>query len=284
MTSIDDFYVDDLNGKKYLYLPDEFNESLADIIFHSELYCIFFGEHFNQPLDNVIWPQKLISLYFGFDFNQPLDNVNFPDSLLTLSLLGSFNQPIDNIKILDTIEVIELGHVFDQSLANIKFSNLQMITLGNNNILTTFKFPPLLETIKFSGCFTNSFSDIILPETIKHIIFNEMSSMLFDFDKINFQKSLKKLVLPLEKITMVNIQKLHVTKNGDYYWNNLNNLPNTLEELTVGRVHENITNLPLSLKKIFTINTQSNLSHFEKLPFECKLYDVYAKSEIDTDK
>ena len=256
---------------------------MLHVIFHPDTHCIFFGEHFNQPLDNVIWPQKLISLYFGFDFDQPLNNVKFPNSLLTLSLIGKFNHPLENVKILDTIDTIEFGYMFNQSLTDIKFSNLQIITIGNNNILKSFKFPPLLEIVKFHPGFTIPFSDVILPDNIKYIIFSGESSVLFDFDKIIFPKSLKKLVLPIEKIKFVDMEKLYITTNGIYYWKNLNNLPDTLEELTIANVDENIINLPLSLKKIFIINTQSNVCHFTKLPFGCKLYDIKTQNEINTD-
>lgn len=283
MTNIDDFYYDGPTKKKYLQFDNNFNESLSHVIFHPDTQCIFFGEHFNQPLDNVIWPQKLISLYFGYDFDQPLDHVNFPNSLLTLSLISKFNHPLENVKILDTIDTIELGHMFNQSLTDIKFSNLRMITIGNNNILESFKFPPSLEIVKFYPGFTIPFSDVTLPDNIKCIIFSADSSVLFDFDKIKFPKSLKKLILPIEKIKIVDTEKLHATSNGIYYWKNLNNLPDTLEELTIANVNENIINLPLSLKKIFTINIQSNVCHFTKLPFGCKLFDIKTQNEINTD-
>jgi hypothetical protein len=247
---------------------------LSGAVFHPDVNCIFFGEKFNQGLDNVIFPQKLISVYFGFDFNQPIDNVRFPNSLLTLSLGPSFNQPIDNVKILDTIDTIEFGERFNQSLSNIKFSNLAMCTVNNNNILPTLNYVPQLIYIKFNLGFSIPFSDAILPNTIQHIIFSELSSSLIDFNKITFPSSLKNLCLPTEQICIICEEKMHITRIGIYNWDNLNNLPDGLEELTVWHVSKTITNLPLSLKKIFIKNTQSNLSHFTKLPFGCQLYDI----------
>jgi len=282
MTNIDKFYHVESDGKKHLYFPTNFNESLSGVIIHEDVYCIFFGEHFNQPLDNVIWPQKLISLYFGFDFNQALDNVKFPSSLLTLSIVGLFNQPLDNVKILDTIDTMEFGHMFNQSLANIKFSNLRMLTVNNNHVLQTFKFPPLLEIIRFYPGFSTLLSDITLPDTIKIIYFSEQSAITFaDFNKIIFPKSLIKLVLPRKHVRILDIEKLIADTQTSFIWTNSIIWPDTLEELSIGHAAEKINNLPPSLKKLFIHNTKTNVCHFQKLPFGCKLYDVNTNNVLD---
>ena len=275
----DDYYHISSTGKIYLFLDKKFNDILNNIVFHPDTYCICFDDTFNKPLEYVIWPQNLTCLYFKFDFNQPLDNVNFPNSLRTLSLLGTFDQPLENVKILDIIDTFEISHMFNHSLTNIKFSNLEVFRI-NNHILKTFNFPPSLKHIIFGPEFTIPFSEVILPDSIKYISFCESSSIYFDFNKIHFPKLLEKLYLPTKKICFHDIKYMVISNSGFYVWNNITNLPNTLEELTIANVCTNMTNLPSSLKNIYINNTDDNLSHLTKLPFCCKLYDINCKKEI----
>lgn len=280
---IEKLYYNSPDNELFFYFPNNLNESISNIILKKETKHMIFCDEFNKSIDNINLPQGLLSLIFGFEFNQSLDNVKFPDSLRRLSLLGKFNQSLDNVKILENIEMIEFGHMFDHSLSNINFNNLLIMTVGNNNILKTLKFSPLLEIIEFTGSFTTSLENFILPNTIKSIYFQNESSQIFDFDKIKFPSSLKKLFLPIKKIDILNYERLVVDQKSYYFWKNFNNLPDTLEELQISHISENITNLPLSLKKIFTINNKKNLNYFKKIPFGCNLYDINTGNIIDLD-
>jgi hypothetical protein len=274
-------YVND--GRKYTEFNSEFNKPLSSIVFDDDTYAIFLNYEFNQPLDDVVWPSKLEVLELGFNFNQPLSNIKFPNSLVRLSLGGKYNKSLENVEILDTIQHIEFGHMFNHSLSDIKFSNLVMVSINNDNVLNTFKFPPSLEIIEFGIGFTSQFSSIVLPDTIQYIIFQTCSSVKFDFNHTKLPKSLRKLVLPQTQIQIFNYEEMHVLERGIYSWQDMCNLPSELEELTIGFASENFINLPLSLKKLFVVNEKHNLSHFQKLPFGCKLYDIRTNKELQLD-
>lgn len=277
MKTFDNYYVI-YHNRKYLYLPNNFNESLDDYVFDDDLYLLDFGEDFNQSIDNVIFPPALVSIRVGFNFNQSLSNVKFPDSLLDLSLQGVFNQKINDLSILNTLETIEFGHRYEYSLEDIKFTNLIMITIGNNNVLNTLKFPPLLDTIKFSIGMSIPLSDIKLPDTIKRIIYASDTTSEFDLQNVKLPPSLIKLVLP-SFLVVLNINEMTVFQKKYLTWNFFDNLPHTLEELSFRHITRlsnykkdpNITidNLPISLKKIFTM--PQNFEYFTKLPFGCEL-------------
>lgn len=287
------------NNRKYIFLPVDFNDLLDDYIFDDDTYSIDFGEKFNQPLDNVIFPKKLRVIRFGFDFNQPLNNVKFPDSLLDLALGGKFNHEINNLSILNNLQSIDFGHRYEHSLKDIKFTNLFMIQINNNNVLNTFVIPQSLESICFGPGMSIPLSDIILPDTIKEIKYLEQTSSNFDLQKVKFPSSLIYLTLPSELIYIEDYERLAVKFIHNLEWSNLNNLPDTLEVLSVKYITSleyfwrtsipkvpicnmanfkldfqnlNITNLPFGLKKIFTLGT--NFKYFTKIPFGCDLYEI----------
>jgi hypothetical protein len=281
------------NNRKYLFLPMDFNDLLDDYIFDDDTYSIDFGEKFNQPLDNVIFPKILKVIRFGFDFNQPLNNVKFPNSLLDLALGGKFNHEINNLQILNNLESIEFGHKYEHSLKDIKFTNLFMILINNNNVLNTFVIPPSLQTIRFGLGMSIPLSDIILPDTIKEIKYLEQTSTNFDLQKVKFPSSLIYLTLPSELIYIEDYEQMAIKFIHRLEWSNLNNLPDRLEVLSVKYITSpeyywntsiynvqnlkldlenlNITNLPFSLKKIFTLET--NFKYFTKIPFGCELHE-----------
>jgi hypothetical protein len=268
------------NGEKWLFLPDEFNDSLLNVTFHSDLKIISFGLIHNQIIDDIIFPEGLRAIYFSTYFNQSLDNVKFPDSVESLHFGFDFNQSLDNVKIMEKINTLHLGEMFNKSLSNIKFNNLKVICISNNYILDTLAFVPELKIIEFKIGFSIPFHEVVLPDTIQAIYFSKSSSINFNFDKIIFPKSLIKLVLPLEKVTIKN--RNNVFNSGYFNYNNSIKFPEQLQELSIGYTSENITNLPISMKKIFTINEKNNLNNFQKLPFGCVLYDINTNKILNT--
>ena len=293
MKKFDEYY-SIKNNKKYLNLPRDFNELLDDYEIDDNTYSINFGEKFNQPLDNVIFPKNLKGIRFGFDFNQPLDNVKFPDSLLDLALGEKFNYPINNLPILNNLKSIEFGYWYEHSLKDIEFTNLFMIQINNNNVLNTLVMSPLLYSIRFGSGMSIPLSDINLPDTIKEIKYLEQTSTNFDLQKVKFPSSLIYLTLPSELIYIEDCEHFASKFIHRLEWSNLNNLPDTLEVLTVKYITSpeyywntsiydvpnlkldfenlNITNLPFGLKKIFTLVT--NFKYFIKTPFGCDLYEI----------
>ena len=244
-------------------------------MFHEEIDTIYFNDKFNKSLENVKFPQKLSAIHFGYEFDQPLNNVDFPESLKIISLKGKINQSLDNVKIMDKLEAIFFGWLLALDISNVKFSNLRVVEFANEKIINSFNFPPLLEHVIFSRGFSGDFSQIKLPDTIKSIYFSRESAVEFDFEKIKFPKQLKKLWLPI----------MNICKNRCYVYSNSINYPEELEDLVIdGYFSENITNLPLSLKRLYVTNEFSIIDKFRKIPFGCELYDIVTHEILDESK
>ncbi|AYV80263.1 MAG: hypothetical protein Gaeavirus23_2 [Gaeavirus sp.] len=72
-------------------------------------------DNFNRSIDDIKFPSNLQSIIFGHNFNKPIDNVIFPPSLHSIAFKGSFNQPIHVLETL-SLKFIEFGGCFNQSL------------------------------------------------------------------------------------------------------------------------------------------------------------------------
>ncbi|AYV79950.1 MAG: hypothetical protein Gaeavirus3_4 [Gaeavirus sp.] len=63
----------------------------------------------------------------------------------------------------------------------------------------------------------------------------------------------------------------HITFDGALT-SNIDNLPSTVEELSFNEIHTDITNLPISIKKIHMINNRHTLDtsdRISRIPFGC---------------
>ena len=103
--------------KTILTLPDNFNESLDNVIFPDTLQSITFGYWFDQPLNNVKFPGSLIKINFSSRYENMTIN-SIPFSIIELKF-QSIYKPITNLPI----------NVKKIIIQNIKDSNLSLLKL-----------------------------------------------------------------------------------------------------------------------------------------------------------
>ncbi|AYV80342.1 MAG: hypothetical protein Gaeavirus35_2 [Gaeavirus sp.] len=107
--------------------------------------------------------------------------------------------------------------------------NLQEISFSYNfdeHLLANIKFPVNLRHINFG--IINKFINIVFPEEIEHIT---IYAKVIERKLIPFPPTLKKLTIHNSSVS-------------------LNDLPNSIEELNIMSVEQDVTNLPPSLQKI----------------------------------
>ncbi|AYV80062.1 MAG: hypothetical protein Gaeavirus7_19 [Gaeavirus sp.] len=150
--SIDEYYQD---NDTILSFPDDYNESLDNVIIAPTTITIFFNDDFNHSLDNVKLPNSIKQIYFGFCFNQPLNNVTMPSNLQSLSFGFMYAQSLDKIIFPPTLNHISFNgtiqqsinnlpstitelsfHVITRDILNLPFS-LKKITIRSTNLLNS---------------------------------------------------------------------------------------------------------------------------------------------------
>ena len=172
-------YTSKPNFDMIVKLKLDFNDSIKELKFPSNLKILIFGDKFNQPIgdDNntdedeenltvpksYLPPKGITNLTFGNDFNQPIFNRNnpniyfLPEGINNLTFGNTFNQPIfksvesgiTSKKVYYTLptilESLEFGKDFKQKLY---YVNIKPISV----------FP---ETLKDLTLFTDSFDTFI---------------------------------------------------------------------------------------------------------------------------
>lgn len=221
-----------------------FDESIDGYIFPKKLKTIFFGE-FNYPLDKVILPEQLEAIYFDYNnnnnimyhtFEQSLVNVKFSNTIKLIHFGKHHDRPLDDVKFPDSLETTIFSYRFNQNIDKIKFpENLKTIKFGYyfNFYIDKAPWPKNLETIIFGRMFHKSLRKAKFPNTIKTISFDSEYKYV---NKITFPDSLEKLTF------------------NSGYGDTLDNLPNTLKELEIDEIYDDIKNLPHSIEKVKIIN------------------------------
>ena len=222
---------------------------------------LWLDEDFNYSIDNLVLPSGLESIHFNFNFNQPINKINIAQNLQILKLDSfAYNKPID------------WG----------QFPNLLILSVGNDYIVKTLVFPKKLDYFMIGHLVSIPLEKIILPDTLKAIIYSDSSCSTIDLSSVNFPSELKILCLPSTKVLLLNKDKGIVQNYGCYYFNCLDNLPESLQELTVPHIFKKPgSNLPSGLKKL-TISDKYGYLQYFKIPFGCKVYNL-SNLEIDND-
>ena len=209
-----------------------------------------------------------------------------PKYLKKIKFGDGFVQSLDYVKLPESLEIIEFGNNYQVSLFSVKFpDSLREIILNDNfNFSLPFFLPKNLEKIVLGKNFDYSLNTFVVPENLKYLRINGSITNKVLFDK-----------LPQ------NLKTLEVICNLDF---NMNNLPDSLEELIInvpvvnkGFINMNLgnmnlgnvnlgnatnqeiaiitqqTNLPFGLKKL-KLSHISLLNCIVKIPFDCELLDT----------
>jgi hypothetical protein len=237
---------------------------------------LIFDDCFITSVDEFIFPDSIIYLDFGKRFNKSLKNVSLPKYLKKLKFGDKFVQSLDYVKLPDKLEILEFGNNYQVSLFSVKFpDSLQEIILNDSfNHSLPFFLPKKLEKIVLGGYFDYSLNTFIIPENLKYLRVNGSITNKVLFDK-----------LPQ------GLKSLEVVNNLDF---NMNNLPDSIEELIINMLDNNAnfppnmhfkntnfgcisiteqTNLPFGLTKI-KLSHASLVDYIKKIPFDCKLVDM----------
>lgn len=214
-------YVDNLpNNLEEIYFGYNFDKPVDNL--PENLIRIYFGNNFNNFVDKL--PNKLKELHFGYHFNKLINNL--PKSLVKIYFEGYFNQSIDNLP--DNIIVISMLSGFNQPIN---------------------KLPENLECIQFP--YLSNFNyEIPLCNKLKHLEIGQHSNIKL---KIKINNKLECLICYFkfedEIFLPTTIKSLTLYYNNQYI---IDNLPNSIEELTLGWWWNNLKldNLPNLVKKI----------------------------------
>jgi hypothetical protein len=244
---------------------------------------LWLDEDFNYSIDNLVLPSGLESIHFNFNFNQPIEQIMFPASVISLSFYGQFNQPVNKINIAQNLQILKLdSFAYNKPIDWGQFPNLLILSVGNDYIVKTLVFPKKLDYFMIGHLVSIPLEKIILPDTLKAIIYSDSSCSTIDLSSVNFPSELKILCLPSAKVSLVNADKGIVQDYGCYYFNCPDNLPESLQELKVPHIFKKPgSNLPSGLKKL-TISDKYGYLQYFKIPFGCKVYNL-SNLEIDND-
>ena len=126
--------------------------------------------------------------------------------------------------------------------------------------LIKIKFPPNLKHLVFNGRFDQLLSRVKLPDSLKTLeLCGKYNKTV---ERINFPPSLKKIVF------------------GEKYEKSLNNIQCGVKELVFYKIKHDISNLPISVKKI-KLMADDLLTKITKIPHGCiivNINDVILKS------
>ena len=244
------------NNTKTLTIPNDYNDELTNIPNNTE--NIIFDEtinysRFNQEIKENVLPNSLHTLTFGDNFNQKIKENVLPNSLHTLTFGAWFNQEIKENVLPCSLHTLKFGYWFNQAIKeNVLPCSLHTLILGyhfnqavNENIL-----PKSLHTLSCGFYLTRK--DIVLPKSIK-IIYLYAHCKLIDN-------------LPLQ-IEEVYIDFHDIFKYDD---KEISNLPMKYKRLGKSVISFSITNLPITLNKIY-IKNKKYLKYFTKIPFGCDI-------------
>lgn len=249
---------------------------------------IYFGYSFNKPVDNL--PKNLIRIFFDNDFNQLVDKL--PDKLKEIHFGWHFNQCIDNLP--NNLEKIYFEGFFHSSIDNIP-DNVVSLSFFCYRTQKINKLPKNLQYLHFSyGSKFNN--DIPQCDNLKCLelgqhykskftINNKLETLIcyFDFkDKINLPESLKSLALfHTNQYLIDNLPNSIEELTFGWWWDdfNLDNLPNSIKKIDLERIDKkvslNLNNLPNSLE-IIKLPRNFN-DEILKIPSNLKI--VYCQKE-----
>jgi hypothetical protein len=123
--------------------------------------------------------------------------------------------------------------------------------------LDDFKCPDSIKTIKFGYFFNRDISNVKWPLSLENITFGWRFNQ--DISKVKWPMSLKSITF------------------GEYFNQSLDNLPEGLETLSFVYLKYPLTNLPLTLKKLYINNKTEEIISQSKIPFGCEVIKTVVK-------
>lgn len=252
---------------KVLQIGNNFNGKLDAL--PKKLKVLKLGDKFNKNID--ILPIKLEELYLGNNFTEHIDFL--PKKLKILHINSDkFNKSIDNLP-KELEELVMIARKFNQNVNNIPKSITKLLMDGFE-MTSPIPFLPKLKEITVAHSYNENIyivptlqkielgkkfnRDILkkLPESLESIVFDKYSDYNY------------KIEYPL---------RLKVLKLGRIYNHDINELPDTVEELVIRNNYKYpILKLPKNLKHFEFWKMLDNLSYDEK-----KIYYVNLEKAIN---
>lgn len=199
-----------------------FGPSFNDYVDLSKYLClkkIIFGSKFNS---NFILPNSVDEIIFGYEFNCILESL--PINLKIIHFGNDFDHPVDVLP--ESVEIIKFGKNFNHKLNNLPKNLIEL----NFNYESKFNHPlnnlPNLKKIYFGIEFNQPLN--YLPNSLEILDFTHKSKFNESLDNLPF--GIKKLSLPYN------------------YFNSIDNIPDTIEELIILSRDTSINKFPSSLK------------------------------------
>jgi len=274
-----------LNKQKFIFI-ENFDKTLTPNIIEEfvsrNVKKIEFGKYFNKSIDNL--PDSIEEIILGDNFDKSIRR--FPLSLVKLTINSRRVKkialvPVGVREMLVWREVLNLG-----SLVNLE--KLELIDF-HPTIL-----PPNLRTFIYHPRGQRYFDFTILPTTLEYlklmdnfnqdITFLPNSVTTFEINSQVFSSQLNIKNCNLKTLT---IGGSYLQDNGQPNLNfnqPLNELPNTLETLTIMECHEfnqPLNHLPDNLQNLKLIGTAKFNQHLNKLPINLKYLLIEGSKRFD---
>ncbi|KAM9977299.1 hypothetical protein ACTFIR_011158 [Dictyostelium discoideum] len=177
--------LNNISNIKELYLLDDFNLKLSNLLIPSSVTSITFGKSFDQIIEIGEIPISVTNIQFGSIYNKPLKNGSLPNSLKKITFGLYWNQQLKPNDIPNSCEEIIFGDFYDKPLTNdLLPTNLKSITFGkyfNKSIpLNLFSNTLQLSHISFSDHFNKKIQPNTLPNTILNLKFGKLYNHSFN--------------------------------------------------------------------------------------------------------
>ncbi|AYV80299.1 MAG: hypothetical protein Gaeavirus27_5 [Gaeavirus sp.] len=186
-----------------------------------------------------------------------LPNDFYNDTKTMLVLPNLFDNALDNVLLDSRVLVIKFGKMFNRSLDNVVFPmSLQSMVFSEcfNQSLEFVRFPDSVRSIVFGDRFNRGLSRVSLPRQLQVLVFGNDFNQ--DIGSVRFPLSLRSLSFGYE------------------FDKTLDNLPNSIIELTFAKLNMDISNLPCSVQKIKLIYCAScSKTHVKRVPYGCVIVD-----------
>ena len=205
---------------------------------------------FNQPINSL--PPNITKLILSNNFNSPINNL--PDKLTKLSLefSHSFSHPLDSLP--ESLTELKLGKNFSQPIDKLP-RNITVLELGEYFSQPICNLPPKITKLVLGSKFNNKICD--LPENLTTLI---IASKIYNEPKLFLPPGLKFLHFVEESLFTGQIE-----------------LPETLEELTLGKYFQHTIDIPDSLIKIKCsdkcelLNKTNNINNINNINNKCNI-------------
>ncbi len=217
-------------------LSDEYNTKFIDIINNNKIQIIKFSKYFSScfstELDFSLCESVTKILFDKSNDDYDKNFLNLPPNLKVIRFSNNYNQKLPELP--STLEEIYFGSKFNHQINNLP-SGLIKLFLGNEFSQELSNLPTGLKylSIEIGRSIILDFS--YLPETLEYL-----NTMTYGIDKDNVNYELFS--------NLPNGLKNLVVSNSDYF--NLNNLPNSIEYLSLFNLTKIPDRLPSNIKNL----------------------------------